>query len=162
MRVFKSQDGKWIFSEDEKVTERVPVEDELEDVDISAYKPNPQDLSALYELALTRSHDIELARKYVKLKGKAINETKHKVWRFVVKESIMGDKNLTKTFNGVRGGLVIYNDGESDLSFTFNDDPPFFTLKANEVFFEEVDPFYKLKITATGKYRAYTKAWEYC
>jgi hypothetical protein len=70
-------------------------------------------------------------------------------------EPFMGTGNFTKRFKGEREELVIINDGGADLTFVAG--AVEYTLKAGEVFDEEVNPFDTLVITAAGAWRGYVR-----
>jgi hypothetical protein len=66
-----------------------------------------------------------------------------------------GTGNFSKQFSGDREELVVINDGDSDL--TFSAGYITFTLKAGEVFDEEVNPFSSINITTTGAFRGFVR-----
>jgi hypothetical protein len=70
-------------------------------------------------------------------------------------ESFNGTGNSTVKFRGDREELVLINDGATDLAFVAGGME--FTLKPGEVFDEEINPFNKLEITATGTWRGYVR-----
>jgi hypothetical protein len=70
-------------------------------------------------------------------------------------EAFNGTGNSTVKFRGDREELVLVNDGAADLMFVAGGIE--FTLKPGEVFDEEVNPFNKLEITATGTWRGYVR-----
>jgi hypothetical protein len=70
-------------------------------------------------------------------------------------EAFNGTGNSTVKFRGDREELVLVNDGAADLTFVAGGIE--FTLKPGEVFDEEVNPFSKLVITATDKWRGYVR-----
>jgi hypothetical protein len=61
-----------------------------------------------------------------------------------------------KLFKGDREELVVINDGTADLTFTAGAIKNFI-LKPGETFDEEMHPFSRLEITATGAFRGYTR-----
>jgi hypothetical protein len=69
------------------------------------------------------------------------------------KEPFSGTSNFTKTFSKPMNGIVISNDGASDLTITIGTD--IFTVKAGEVFSEMFEPFTQVIVTTTVPYRAY-------
>jgi hypothetical protein len=70
-------------------------------------------------------------------------------------EFFSGTGNFSKRFSGDREELVVINDGSADLTFTAGGTN--FTLKAGEVFDEEINPFSAIDITATGSFRGYVR-----
>jgi hypothetical protein len=70
-------------------------------------------------------------------------------------EFFSGTGNFSKRFSGDREELVVINDGSADLSFVAGGTN--FTLKAGEVFDEEINPFSAIDITATGSFRGYVR-----
>ncbi|MFB3160433.1 hypothetical protein ABLO26_03560 [Neobacillus sp. 179-J 1A1 HS] len=61
-----------------------------------------------------------------------------------------------KNFKGDREELVLINDGTADLTFTAGGIKNF-KLKPGETFDEEMHPFSRLEVTATGAFRGYTR-----
>jgi hypothetical protein len=61
-----------------------------------------------------------------------------------------------KLFQGDREGLVVINDGTADLTFSAGGIQNF-KLKPGETFDEEMHPFSRLEITATGAFRGSTR-----
>lgn len=66
-----------------------------------------------------------------------------------------GTGDFFKQFSGDREELVVINDGDGDLSFSAGYIT--FTLKAGEVFDEEVNPFNSIRITTTGAFRGFVR-----
>ena len=69
------------------------------------------------------------------------------------KEPFSGTTNFTKTFSKPMNGIVISNDGASDLTIAIGTDT--YTVKAGEVFSEMFEPFTQVTVTTTVPYRAY-------
>ena len=69
------------------------------------------------------------------------------------KQPFSGNTNTTHTFTEPMRGLVIKNDGESDL--TFDIDGEVFTVEPGETFREELEPFATVEITTSSPFRAY-------
>lgn len=69
------------------------------------------------------------------------------------KQPFSGSSNTTHTFTEPMRGFVIINDGDSDL--TFDIEGAVFTVKSNEKFKEEFEPFARVEITTTSAFRAY-------
>lgn len=59
-------------------------------------------------------------------------------------------------FKGDREELLVMNDGSADLLFTAGGIQNF-RLKPGEVFDEEMHPFSRIEITATGPFRGYCR-----
>jgi hypothetical protein len=71
-------------------------------------------------------------------------------------EFFSGTGNFSKRFSGDREELVVIND-DATASLTFVAGGTNFTLKAGEVFDEEINPFSSIDITATGSFRGYVR-----
>ncbi|MEW9697958.1 hypothetical protein [Paenibacillus sp. SI8] len=69
------------------------------------------------------------------------------------KEPFNGSTTTTKTFTKAMNGLVISNDGASDLTFTIGADT--YTVRAGEVFDDRFDPFTQVTVTTSVAFRAY-------
>jgi hypothetical protein len=63
--------------------------------------------------------------------------------------------DFTKKFSGDREELVIINDGTGELTFTAG--ATNFTMKAGEVFDEEINPFSSIQVTAAGPFRGFVR-----
>jgi hypothetical protein len=74
----------------------------------------------------------------------------------ITKDYWEGSANITKTFASNRSGLVISNDGSSNLTALVNGMT--FTLKPTEVLEERFEPFTQVVITTTSAYRAWARA----
>lgn len=159
MKIQYSQNGQWYFTEDEKVTNRVPEGTDLSKVDISEYQTNAEDISKLYTLAEVRFYDVELPKKYVALKQRIQKVTKpRQVGEKLVGETWSGSSSISKQLARPFQDLVVFNDGISEISFSVdNNSLGVMTLKPGEKFDEEIGNFQVVHITANGKYRAYVR-----
>jgi hypothetical protein len=61
-----------------------------------------------------------------------------------------------KLFKGDREELVVINDGTADLTFSAGAIKNF-KLKPGETFDEQMHPFSRLEVTATGPFRGYCR-----
>lgn len=70
-----------------------------------------------------------------------------------VKDAFSGNATVTKTYGTAKTGILLTNDGASDVTMTVNGLTN--TIKPTEVFDMLFDPFTSVTITTTSAYRAW-------
>lgn len=70
----------------------------------------------------------------------------------IAMESWEGSANITKTFDSIRYGFSVLNDGTTDFTFTINGQTR--KVKPGEAYSALFEPFTTVTITATSAYRA--------